>query len=66
LISFMISPNTDSHAITETYRIIVYGLSGSRECDSNDESKDVIVYNHDKNTFPDVLNNLKNIVLARM
>jgi hypothetical protein len=63
LIPFMISPNANSHEISETYRITVYRLSGSRGCVSNNESKDVIVCNHDKNTFPDVLNDLKNIIL---
>ena len=56
----MISPNTNSHEITETYRITVYGLRGYV---GNNESKDAIVYSHDKNTFPDVCNDLKNIIL---
>lgn len=66
LIPFMISPNADSHEISETYRIIVYGLTGSRGYVSKNKSKDVVVYNHDKNTFPDVLNGLKNIILEML
>ena len=66
LIPFMISPNTDSNEISETYRIIVYKTRGTRGCVNFNNEKAVLVYNHDENTFSDVLNELKNIILAMM